>query len=334
MIYNYAVNKYYEDGTSTNESSSLLETALYITESEGKMFDSLINIDFMDTLQEAESDFGKKKSIVEVVKNIAKKILELLQKVWNAIVNAFKTLIEKLSSMLSSTKSLADKYRSYVTDSKNLKGFEGLDDFPKDLFGADAYEVPSYQKFISIADNLPDKNVDARKSSLEQISKHIETALENHNKAFRKAFETGKFIPDAAFMKVCCDKANDGKKHFIDAINKQKEENLKGVDAARKGAKQQQAKADSAKAADPDYAAAWRDYYTALSKIANYITSDAHIQINAVKLQFKAIRRAIVVVGKYAYAQAKGTGKANESVEYAELLGYKSDAYVESVLEF
>lgn len=359
MIYNTAVKK----DTTVNESApSLLEAMLYIAESEGKMFDSLINIDFMDALNEAdlsdqEEDYEtgngatqpdqdtmpeeKKNKFVEVIKQIASKIWELLTKVGGAIKKAFEAFFAKAGEVLGTTKGIISKYGKYVTDQANLEGFSGLNNFPaiKDLEYVDKQleqlsKVTNYKDMVNAAADIPDKDAEERKAIIDKINSDIENNLKITGEVTEDALKLqDNVVPTASDMKEMIGFL-DQSGSYIKGLKDAQKEALQAVEMARQSAKKQQDSVGSkirAKA-DGDYVAAWKDYYGALATISKHIVKLINIDISLVRTEIKFDRRAVIEVGKYAFAKANGKEVNEESYAFAELLGCKSDAYVESVL--
>lgn len=113
------------DDSNNFTETSLLEVSQIITEHENKMFNTLIELDFVSAMNEAgeakaeenkndapaddkkeaksEADDAKKKNILQKAK-------ELLEKVWNAIKNAFLTFADKIRVLLNNDKKIVEKY--------------------------------------------------------------------------------------------------------------------------------------------------------------------------------------------------------------------------------
>ena len=360
MIYNTAVKK-----ETVNESAqSLLENMLYITESEGKMFDSLIMIDFMDALNEADLDTQeddsetgsginpamdqdtmpeeKKKTIIDVIKKIGERILKLLTDAWEAVKKAFGALASKLGQILGTNKGLVAKYEKAVLDARNIVDFEGVENFPKNVIAADDAANPrKYMNFTSYIDRvkaITDKEASDRTALIDELKKQIETTSKDIDESYQKFYAPveGVYKPTVEDMKKFLDILS-GKKDLKAQISASGSESLKAIDTARKAAKEQLSQVENKlrQKQDQNYAAAWKDFYTAsalLTKLVN-ITTQAHLR--SVATQVKAARKIVIAVGNFALGIAK-TGKPSDDVKeeaaaFREMLMYKSDVYVESV---
>ena len=377
MIYNTAVIR--KEAVNESSSTSLLQNMLYITESEGKMFDSLINIDFMDALNEAdlseqEEDYetgngatqpdqdtgdepAKKKKLWDIIKQIAKKIWDLLKKVGEAIANAFKSLGAKLGEIVGTNKGLVAKYGKYVTDQANLEGFPGLENFPVDPNFFKDWEEEEKQckaiinsvakELVNSVSNLTEESSESRKTILDDLANRIEAGKKSGGAAAEVEMKTGTFTPNAAYMKNVIDQL-DKSSERVKAINQMGKDALQLIDLARQSAKRQEGSVESKirRQVDNDYAVAWKDYYSALAKISQFINWTCQTSVKLTKVSTKYARRAMIEVGKFAYDKANGKQKdlkgfnkeeskekANESAAFAKVLGYVSDVYVESVFE-
>ena len=366
MIYNTAVKK---DETVNESAQSLLENMLYITESEGKMFDSLINIDFMDALNEADrplsdqdedSETGsgiapaldqdtmpeeKKKTLLDVIKKIGEKIVTLLTDAWEAVKRAFGALASKLGQILGTNKGLVDKYGKVVLDARNIADFEGVENFPQNIIKADDSANPrKYMNFTSYLDRVKtvaEKEADDRTALIDELKKQVETTSKDIDEQYKQFYAPveGTYKPSVADMQKFLDILS-GKKDLKATITASGKGSLDAIDAVRKDAKEKLSQVENKlrQKQDQNYAAAWKDFYTAaalLTKLVN-ITTQAHLR--SVSTQVKAARKIVLAVGNFAIGVAKA-GKPSDDVKaenaaFREMLMYKSDVYVESVFTF
>lgn len=382
MIYNTAVKA---TETVTESTTSPLQFMLYLAESEGKMFDSLINIDFMDALNEADlsdqeedyetgngatqpdqdtmPDEKKKKTFIEVIKQIASKIWELLKKAGEAIANAFKAVGAKIGEIVGTNKGLVAKYGKYVTDSKYIADFPGIENWPgagADLdklidLGLDSSEVmekASLNECVNLVADLPEMNAEERKSTIEELNKRIADAQKELGKITEASNKTGTFKPSVEDMKILLN-VLENSSELIKGVKESEKIALQTVDMARQSAKKQESSIESKARAgmDNDYATAWKDYYSALGIICRGLHVATQHSLAMVKQSIKLSRRGVIEVGKFAYDKARAERKSDakegknanlpkeaqvnpqESAAFAQLLGLASDVYVESVFE-
>ena len=115
-----------------------LEAVLQMYENDAKMFDTLIECDFM----EAENDFIMNESEAEVIKeaadkkkvsNIAEKIKMTIERFVEFIKKATANLIAKFVDLVKSDKKIVDQYRKTLTV-ENLKDFRGIANFAEPKF--------------------------------------------------------------------------------------------------------------------------------------------------------------------------------------------------------
>ena len=139
------------DDSNNFTETSLLEVSQIITEHENKMFNTLIELDFVSAMNEAEEAKAEKKDDAPAddkketkseaddakKKNILQKAKELLEKVWEAIKNAFMTFLAKIRILLNNDKKIIDKY---------VPALKKVDDFSKYEKEFEYYdgEVPSF----------------------------------------------------------------------------------------------------------------------------------------------------------------------------------------------
>ena len=318
MIYNSAV--------STNE-SSLLSSMLYITEAEGKMFDSLINIDFMDAITEADEEAAadggndaeeKKQNVFSkigaVIKQICQRIWSILQTVGKAIGDAFKALGAKIGVLVGTNNGIVTKYGDYVKNQSNLEGFGGLQDYPLNadkLFQLSTNQIETNKKNIENIANywngrvagLQDKSAEERKQVLEELDNKINNK-ENNETA---EAQTGTFQPTVQFMIQVGNFLRNSSKIF-DGLKSAETNALKVIKDAKADAKKKESEIDSKvkSGAGNDYAAGWKDYYLALSKCCKIVSRECSSIVSSTKSSVKYARRAMIEVGKYAYDKAKG----------------------------
>lgn len=116
----------------------LMESALYITECEGKLFDTLINLDFQQAVREAEepeTDEAKEKnSKINDLKakftseNIKAKLNEIVAKAKAMIKKAAETVINKILGFIKADSKIVKRYKEAIAN-VNLDKFPGIKGF-------------------------------------------------------------------------------------------------------------------------------------------------------------------------------------------------------------
>ena len=360
MIYNTAVKA---TETVTESTTSPLQFMLYLAEAEGKMFDSLINIDFMDALnedlsdQEEDSETGsginpamdqdtmpeeKKKTLWEVIKKIGEKIVQILKDAWEAISGFFEKVSKNLGMLLKTNKGLVEKYGKIVTDPRNIADFEGLENFPQKILSKETRpsEFRNMDATIDRIKSIPNVDASTRQEFLNDLKNEIKTSVENAEKDYEERFAPveGVFKPTVQDMQKFLDILG-GKRDFAREIKEKAAATKKELDKLRTDANQQQSQVEAKirKDATPDYAAAWKDYFNAISYAAKIVTRLRTVDLKSIGKEVGAARKAVLAVGNFAAAIAK-VGKPSDEVKeegaaFREMLCFKSDVFVESVFE-
>ena len=322
LVENSYISKSIAEAATNTEGASLLEAAVLINEHESKMFDTLINLDFVSAIREAEEKEAEKAGDAEKAeekkeegkaqeeatkKNIFAKIKELAEKVWDAIKKAVAAVIDKITILLNNDKKILSKY---VPAIKKLTD-EQLGKFDKEFeYANGAIDIDDIQKAI---DDM----------TLAKTEEDIKKVVDAFKEKINGIFVTGKLskdIVDKQIDYISTDKYFAGTlKSLIDAAK---------VDAA----KQKIAK----KAEDADEDAA-KVYETAV-KILKNTKEIVSITISANKKALADARKILILAGRYALSlqgkkeDAKEEKKAedvkaeNEAFEYA--LCEASDLYV------
>ena len=294
------------DDSNNFTETSLLEVSQIITEHENKMFNTLIELDFVSAMNEhTEKKSGEAKAEEEndapaddkkeakseaddaKKKNIFKKAKELLEKVWEAIKNAIRTFFEKVQVLLTNDKKIVEKY------------------------------IPALEK-LSDAD-------------LAKYDKEFEY-YDDPNGAVP-------FINDNMFINVKKDNAEEEIKKYSERCNKFKTDKLNGriiknavqtirgksFEEAKKNVNKLNASAIKTEGLkDEAYETA-----VAQSKVAKEC---AAIYIKTVKKIIADNRKIIVLAGKWALAGTKKDEAVNDAFDFA--LAEASDVYVAECLEF
>ena len=362
MVYNTVKNAVDEAAAENTSNASILESCLYITEYESKMFESLINIDFVQAVQEAdldtqeddsetgngatqdapEANTTKKGKDAEVGPNkwqqikytcsqIVKKIKELLAKIKDAVINTFKNATTKIQEILNGDKKLVEKYGSLVKEARNIEGFEGLDNFnvPQN-FNNNYFDTKSITDLVNKAGDIFGST-----GLNEEIGKGCDQLLEDAQKNFNDSFkQEEKFIPDVTFMTNAVALLTSGSKQITNSITETGKNLVQTIRAMEEMTKKYEAEINKNGKESETYAAQWKDYSSAIAKICSTISKLTNISLNSTKATFKACRHAVFVVGKYASAKANKEANTNtsESVTLRYIIGEASDMYIEDVL--
>lgn len=353
-------------------SGHILESCICIAEAEGKMFDSLININMVTSVMEAdetdkidthngendsstengssqnsaEVSSSKIQIIKESIKKIAIKAKELLDKLIAAIANAVQTAVEKIQNFFTTDSKVIAKYGELVKVQSNLDGFEGIDNFqiPKQKtekapgnINTMIDDVVKDEEVIAAAMNVEEAN-QLRDEAVEKVDKY----MEEFNNYYGDYFETIEhWVPTAAFMTEAVDamtiQGNVIKiaKEIMDSTKDSKNlvNKLKTATQFDKLAAKVSTKLTAEqKHIELDVCGA---QYTVLSKAASALSKYTSIVISTKVAEFRAYRHAVLTVGKYAADKVAGKETVSEeSVCLRYIIGESSDMSVDEVFAY
>ena len=170
------------DWTPDYNIGSVLELCIAINENDAKMFDTLIECDFVSAnnnivmeAEEAEqansaADTTKKEKIGEKIAKIIKAVGEWLRK-------AASNAISKITELLHKDKKLVEMYGKTLT-MDNLKNFKGIPDF--DFPG----EFTTKDGLAALSNSIKYFAIDAQKA---QVKERLDTVMEDFKKKIAEA---------------------------------------------------------------------------------------------------------------------------------------------------
>ena len=216
------------DDSNNFTETSLLEVSQIITEHENKMFNTLIELDFVSAMNEAEEakaeekkddapadDKKEAKSEADDAKkkNIFKKAKELLEKVWNAIKNAFLTFADKIRVLLNNDKKIVEKYVPALEKLSN----EDFANYGKEFEYYDGELAAPNFNIMSIASQV-------HKDDVDEWIKNFKEKCDN--------FKTGKLNKDIVGKAIAVVKGKllDGFKKTAKAVTTNADNVLKSTD--------------------------------------------------------------------------------------------------------
>lgn len=172
------------DWTPDYNIGSVLELCIALNENDAKMFDTLIECDFVSAnnnivmeAEEAEqansaADTTKKEKIGEKIAKVVKTVIEWIKK-------AASNAINKITELLHKDKKLVEMYGKTLT-MDNLKGFKGIPDF--DFPG----EFTTKDGLAAMANSIKYFAIDAQKA---QVKERLDTVMENFKKKIEEAHD-------------------------------------------------------------------------------------------------------------------------------------------------
>lgn len=311
---------------------SVMEAAIAIRENEQKMFNSLIELDFISatneaTMLEADAEAANDAQNKSKAKAIFDKIADLFDKAIQAIKTAASNLIGKIKELLDRDKKIVEAYGDIKVE--DLKGFKGLSNyaFPKG-------ELPDL-KMINQADTDANKMLDvirnaADRDTVDQYAEVADNAVKSLKEAIKRDdfFEekVEAFIPNQQQITRMVSEVKDAKA-TITALKKLTTTSMSKLKATKDKAKTAigTAKGDELEVykAKTVYKAA-SAYVNGYMKMFNEYT---HVTV----AQIAAYRKALVACGHYAKKGSKAEDQTEEKVEESALmyaLTESSDEYV------
>lgn len=327
---------------------SIMETTIQICENDQKMFDSLIECDFLSAHTEStmleedataallEQDEAKKEGILQ-------KIKDLIAAVIAAIKKAASNFIAKINNIISNDKKIYAKYEKNLTV-ENLNGFKGIKNYrpvkilldKSDIENADINKTLNAFKndFISKAESASDK--DEIKSAYEDMKNKIkDNRSANDSIYFGDPVES--FVPGNDYLGKIKSIVKSGSniiKKIKDEVGKQ----IKALKETENEAKKAISTARKNKSGDLDVYKA-KMVYDATSLVTKSYTHLFAEYTNLAARQLAAARKAFLICGKYCNKKANGENPAKEEDQAtAEAVDFavmeSSDEYIFSVLGY
>lgn len=320
---------------------SILELAVECEQNEMNMFESVIEMDFLEAaLTEADEDSGEgneKKSTAaeeEATKSIWEKLKDLLKKAWEKIKSFFGTVINKIQQLFANDAKLVAQYEKYWDDEKYLAGFKINNYTPMK-------EDPTGIDFTNyFGDDLMIRcigKIDAAESEDAAAKDYLKELLARGDKSWKDYFRDklfgAKITEETEFLKIkdqfdyVKNVMTGGKRMIttlkaeVNGIKKLLKFDAASVKASRSGMK----KLELAKAN-----ATYRFYNSVIKELS---TGSGAI-VSCLNTAISNSRKAYITGGKYAKAKAE-EGKSNQTTAEMAMdwmLGEASDAYVESVI--
>ena len=309
---------------------SLLEIPIMLQENDQRMFESLIEADFISVtneavMLEAEAQKANSEANKTKVQAIKEKISQIIETVISAIKKAAANFIAKVMSVIKNDKKIIDSYSSTLNE-KNLEGFAGIKDFafPKNV---DAKNFVS-DKVVSYSDDLAKLRAeimddDATKESINDVAEKIIQKYKFDSKDDKKEnFNNEKSTIDSTLFeeKVAAFVPNNSqievmKKKLSNANETLKavKETAAGLIARLKAAKAAASKGMKNKEHEEFAVAADSASYNVVSAMCKHATKVLSMAINGVSRQIAAYRKCWILCGRYAAKKAKGGEKSKET---------------------
>lgn len=297
----------------------IMEVAIQIQENDQRMFDTLIECDFISAMNEAvlleeEAEEANKAADEKKGGSLKDKIVALCTKIANAIKQAAANIIYKIKEFLKADQKLYNKYKD-VLKMSNLDGFEGIKGFNYDAI-VDSLNTDCLELLGKVIVNSSsfNNNVETA-SSKEDIDKYFEE-FENNIKSSEEELSNvykntlSKEKKDVVW-KPTTDRLNDALNVLKDGnklIKEIKENSAKAIADLKKKAKEAKKERKNGKNEVETYML--NKKYIVASKTCSFYSKQFKMLVNASINAIAASRKVVIICGKYA---AKKAGKSEEA---------------------
>lgn len=330
----------------------IMEVAIQIQENDQRMFDTLIECDFISAMNEAvlleeEAEEANKAADEKKGGSLKDKIVALCTKIANAIKQAAANIIYKIKELLKTDQKLILKYKD-VLKMSNLDGFEGIKGF----------NFINIQEILDLAIDFEDSDIRedidafnnkiASASSKEEIDKHyeefennIKQAEEKLSSAYEKSFAKDKkdvvWKPTEDDLEAAISVLKQGDT----TIALIKKESSKIILELKKMAKDAKKGIKNGKTELETYML--NKKYIVTSKVCSTYSKTFKMITNGIINAIAAARKVVIICGKYAAKKAgKSEGASDKKTETEQtnesvlnwVLAESSDMYVYDYLGY
>lgn len=325
---------------------SIMETAIQICENDQKMFDTLIECDFLSAHTEAtmleedataallEQDDAKKKGILQ-------KIKDLINAVISAIKKAASNFIAKINNIISNDKKIYERYEKNLTVA-NLQGFKGIKKFKMIDLVINQNEPKNSKVFDVYKNSFINKAYDAQsKDEIDNAYDEMKEALSSIKTVGEDIYfedEVEDFVPDDKDIQKIKSvvKASNT---LVKGIKDNAAARIKELKAVESAAKDAIIKGKNKKDAGEVAVYASKKVYDATSAVTKAYTHRFAQFTNIAARQLATARKAFLICGKYCNKKAKGENpNETEDQATAEAVDYavmeSSDEYIFSELGY
>lgn len=323
---------------------SVMEAVIQIHENDAKMFDSLIECDFISAnnisiMTEAEAEQANSANDEKKKSKIGEKIHAIIEAIKNFIQKAAANAIAKITDFVKSDQKIYNAYKD-VLKVENLKDFEGIKDFAYPSNKLDSKNIKELgdqvEKFVSVAKNA--KTRDAIDSAHETFQNESDKIINKINAEIAWGFQE----------KQSAWKPNQEQIGEMLGVVKNASAIIKGIKEhtaviiGELKKLQNDAKAvlkSKAETSETEVYIANKMFQVASSSAKLFSKEFAAYNRTATK-QIAAYRKAVILCGRAAAKSAKGTdeSKSDKTVEQEAaamyVLGESSDAYVYECLAY
>lgn len=330
----------------------IMEAAIQLHENDKRMFDALIECDFISATNEAvmlEEEAAEANEAGNEKKKV--KIAEAIQKIFIAIEEAIKkaaaNIIYKITDLVKGDKKLYDLYKPVLT-LKNLEGFGGIADF---AFPKKEANVKKLDYNLKSVDNVKRYTVEVNnkiksadsKESIDSAYSEFEAMIAKDKEEFDKRMgekyfnnKEEKWTPTEDWQIQNMLNGINNANETINGIKNQAATIIGALKALRSEAK---SAASNSKGKDEIEVYALNKLYSVSSETCNLFSKEFKAYISIAMKQIAAYRKAAILCGRYALKKSKGEAPATEVEANTEAMlswaiGESSDVYVAECLGY
>lgn len=323
----------------------VLEAAILLHENDKRMFDTLIECDFISVTNEAvlleeEAAEANGKANESKFAKIGEKIHTIFENIMNWIKKAAANVIYKITDIVKADKKLVETYKPVLT-LDNLKEFPGIRDFafPKAMVDKESLKSVENAKGFATSFTQTIKSAEER-DVVDTAFKEFEEAINKEVESFKNMTKDETYF--GAKEELWKPTEDWQIKKMINSVTSASDtiKEIKTHSATvLKALKQLQSEAKSAlihgknkKAAGEVEVYKMNTLYQVASKTCNMFTKEFNAYTHLAAKQIAACRKATILCGRYALKASKGVKVEEEKVAeesaIMNALGESSDMYV------
>jgi hypothetical protein len=330
----------------------LMEAVIQLHENDKKMFDSLIECDFIsatnDLVMEAEEAEKENKAGNDTkIKTIGQKISDVLSAISKAIQKAAANFIAKITDLVKADKKIYETYKDVITIDA-LKDFKGIADFsfPKEMITSESIKsAENSSKFTAEFNSKVAKAEDREviDSAYKEFEEKVKKEEESYNKLKEESFQdkVDFWKPTEQWqIKKMLESVSSASKTIKD-IKTVATASIKALKLIQSDAKKAQFSFASKKGAEEIEVYKMKKLYDVASQNAKLHSKEFNTYTNVAAKQIAACRKAVILCGRYAKKGSKAEetatdtkGKSAKDDDVEVLHGEVVDDFKESMIMY
>ena len=329
---------------------SVMEAVIQIHENDAKMFDSLIECDFISAnnnsiMNEAEAEEANNSANETKANKIGDKIHAIIEAIKNFIQKAASNFIAKIVDLTKSDKKIYDTYKD-VLKIENLKDFEGIKDFrfPKTMLNSD--NIKSIDNVKNFSKEFVDKitrsdDIESIKDTYGKFETKCNEEVESFEKLEEESFEAATtWKPSETWQIKRMLESVSTASSTIKEIKQTAAKTIAALKEFQASCKKAKIGIFAKKKAGDVEVYKMKTLYDIASKTTQLFSKEFGVYTRTATKQIAACRKATILCGRAAKKAVKGedVNKTEENVNQESatmyVLGESSDAYVYECLAY